>query len=116
MVGISSLFRKAQVISRTLPKTGTEVQTWEKGSNKFKKVIYGEGNQIAKNTGLKEYTIKTDNEGNKVFKATYKNQNGDSVTIGIPSYLGIAKNKSPQQNITLFNFYNMMEKAIGTFM
>lgn len=107
MVSISSLFKGTQVISKELPKTGTKINTWKKGSNSFKKVVYGEGNQVAKNTGLKEYTIKTDKNGKKEFSAIYANQNGDTIEINDQYYMKMAKSGNADKNYILLNIIKM---------
>ena len=113
MVSISSLFRGTQVVSRQLPKTGTKISNWTKGSDTFKKVVYGEGNKVAKNSGLKECIIKTDKNGKKAFVATYTNQNGDSVQVNSPLYMCIAKNHNKEHNVGLFKFMQMLEGAVS---
>ena len=113
MVSISSLFKGTQVVSKELPKTGTKISNWTKGSNSFKKVVYGEGNQVAKNTGLKEYTVKTDKNGKRTFSATYTNQNGDSIQVNDPYYMKMARNNNGNQNYTMFKLLQMFEGMIS---
>ncbi len=113
MVSISSLFKGTQVVSKELPKTGTKISNWTKGSNSFKKVVYGEGNQVAKNTGLKEYTVKTDKNGKRTFSATYTNQNGDSIQVNDPYYMKMARNNNGNQNYTKFKLLQMFEGMIS---
>ena len=113
MVSISSLFKGTQVVSKELPKTGTKISNWTKGSNSFKKVVYGEGNQVAQKTGLKEYTIKTDKNGKKTFSVTYTNKNGDSIQMNDPYYMKMAKNKNANQNYAKFKLMQMFDGMIS---
>lgn len=108
MGSISGLLNKpSKVISYEIAKTGTKVSRWSEGAYNFKKVEFGSGNLVAKNSGLKDYVVKTDKNGKSVFNATYTCSKGD-ISTDLKFDLSSGKDLSPNQNYVRIYLRNML--------
>lgn len=109
---LSGLFKKpSKVISYEIAKTGTKISRWSEGAYNFKKVEFGSGNLVAKNSGLKDYVVKTDKKGKSMFKATYTCPQGE-VSTNEQLHLALCKDLSPNQSYALIKIQNMLLKFI----